>query len=242
MYLILNHYFSLESFSSSEVLFRLFGIVVDTGIQIWNANEVNGIEFPVLTPLLPFLPLEPNITTTESSTTAAIETVCTNLCEGLADGTFISDECCSPIYCICPYPIVQSCNENDFKYKEDTSTFNHTTFELTINIPTFRSETSTVKPSNPETTYPTSPPTSSKTSTTKSSSSGKYQFCPKQQMCIDSHNCFESCCSPSKSAFFYKESSTKGSSQSEKKCEIPHLDWWVWTNLCHFHTFFSFIC
>ena len=41
----------------SELFLRLFEIVVDTGIQIWNANEVDGIEFPVLTPLLPFLQL-----------------------------------------------------------------------------------------------------------------------------------------------------------------------------------------
>ena len=38
---------------------RLLEIVVDTGIQIWNAYEVNDIEFPVWTPLLPFLQLEP---------------------------------------------------------------------------------------------------------------------------------------------------------------------------------------
>ena len=102
---------------------RLFEIVVDTGIQIWNANEVNGIEFPVKTPLLPFLPLEPNITTTETAatTTAALETVCTELCEGLADGTFISDGCCSPTFCICPYPVEQSCSEDDVSYKQGTT-------------------------------------------------------------------------------------------------------------------------
>ena len=102
---------------------------MDTGIQIWNANEVNGIEFPVKTQLLPFLPLEPNITTTEpeTTTTAAIETVCTELCEGLADGTFISDGCCSPTFCICPYPVEQSCNEDDISYKQDIKeTTDHT--------------------------------------------------------------------------------------------------------------------
>ena len=175
----------------SELFLRLFEIVVDTGIQIWNANEVDGIEFPVLTPLLPFLPLEPNVTRTTTTTTtttttsitttttAEIETICTNLCEGLADGTIISDGCCTTTYCMCPSPIEYSCNEDDIKNKEDP--------EFTNSI------------------APYSLSSSITTTSTTSSYKSIYQFCPKQKLCVDSNICFDECCSTSNSSFAKKQ-------------------------------------